>query len=821
MPRHAVTIPLARAGLPRFSISQPRSASAPEEFAAEELRRHLLAMCGTGPQLRNEERARGTDSGCTLFINDAAAAESAGIDVTGLQLNPESFHLETRGGNLYLLGGGPRGVLYGVYDLLESLGCRWFTPTSQHIPQKPDLALPALKRTGRPAFEFRDSWAWDGRDPLWWLRNRLNGWYTPIPGAWGGHMDYGLFVHTFHTLLPPDSYFAEHPEYFSLTGGQRRKESAQICLSHPDVLRLVTQNVLEHMRKNPQARLFSVSQNDCAGYCECPECQRIAEEEGSQSGPLLRFVNAVAAETVKHFPDNLIDTLAYQYTLDAPTHVRPHRNVRVRLCSICCCQGHGYGTCDHPESRRFLRALEAWSTITSQIYIWHYCTNFAHYPMPMADFDEINANLQLYKRKGVYGVFMQGMGQEGGGGESMALRIYVLSKLLWNPDQPVWPLIREFLQGVCGPAAAGVESYMQAFHRRVRQDRNLHPSLYDPPSHPLFNAATLAAAEKGLATARRAAQTPQAKLYVDMLQNGIDYARIWQTGTVFRLRGNRYSGDAKPADLKRLQAMVKTWKQAGVLTLQEGQPFELSLLKFSQRLSPHKVEWLQAGHQRVAVVPDLGGRLLEWHVAGRQWLMPADPENLWLLYPMNEGYSELVSYGMYHAIGWMEPYRVTRRSATAITLETELTGNMRLRRTYALTKEQLTITSTLSNRGNQAKRVQWGPGLHLQPAVALLEGAMLSFRTVAGEMVALPWADMPEGLGSSRVYEEQKRPDGELVAEFADGTRLTWSFDAELVQKAILGRASPKRLLGLDLRTDYRDLPPGKSLSATQRVAFG
>ena len=42
-------------------------------------------------------------------------------------------------------------------------------------------------------------------------------------------------------------------------------------------------------------------------------------------------------------------------------------------------------------------------------------------------------------------LFMQGGGEAGGGAESMALRGYVLGRLFWNPDQPVWPLVDEFL----------------------------------------------------------------------------------------------------------------------------------------------------------------------------------------------------------------------------------------------------------------------------------------------------------------------------------------------------------------------------------------
>ena len=319
-----------------------------------------------------------------------------------------------------------------MYQFLEDLGCRWFASDVSVVPTLGRIELPRIRKTGRPAFEFRDHFSFDAWDPQWSVRNRFNGNFTSAPSYMGGHDSYGLFVHTFYALLPPEEFFDQHPEYFSMVDGVRRRQTAQICLTNPDVLRIVTQRVLERMRSNPQAKIFSVSQNDFQGYCTCEQCNRVAENEGSQAGPVLHFVNAIAEQTSKEFPDKLIDTLAYEYTLKAPRHVRPGPNVRVRLCSIRCCQGHGYGTCDHPGSVEFLEALRDWSKITNQMYIWHYCTNFAHYHAPMADLDELHANINLYRKNGVHGLFMQGCGENGGGAESAALRAYLAGQAAYR-----------------------------------------------------------------------------------------------------------------------------------------------------------------------------------------------------------------------------------------------------------------------------------------------------------------------------------------------------------------------------------------------------
>ena len=802
---------LASGGLPEVAIVLPAQASAVEEYAAEELRRHLYAIIGAGPRLRGSAVHRSQTAGQAIYVNDHAAAEAAGIDIAALGLAPEAFHLETRDGKLYLLGGGPRGVLYGVYELLEMLGCRWYTPEITRIPRRNRLTLPPLRRTSAPAFEFRDMWNWDGQDPQWWTHNRLNGWYTKVPEYMGGHMTYDMFVHTFDRLVPPEEFFDRHPEYFSEIDGIRRRETSQLCLSNPDVLRLVTERVLARLRANPHAALISVSQNDCAGYCECPRCRAITEEEGAHSGPILRFVNAVAAATSQEFPHALIDTLAYWYSLDAPRLAKPHPNVRVRLCPINCCQGHAFGSCDHPESARFLRALEGWSKITEQMYIWHYCTDFAHYPLPMPDFDELHANINLYKQYGVYGIFMQGMGEEGGGGESMALRGYVQSRLFWNPAQPVWPIIDEFLAAYYGAAAPKVRVYLDTFHQFVREHRDVHPSLYDPPTAPLFDEANVRPADDALAAGAQLVQGEERRR-VHLLRDGLTYARVYRAAGQFQRDGDLYHGQASATDLQAFDAAIKDWQRAGLQRLREGTPFATTAQLLRNRLSAHRVVWLRDAKQEIAIVPSLGGRLLEWHAQGRQWLAPPDPDNTWMLYPMSEGYVEFAVLGMYAMQGWSEAYRL-KESANGLTLTTNLPGcDLRLTRRYRLLNGALHIDSRLENVGNIPHTAGWGAALHLSVSPA----ATISFTTPTGPL-SYQWDELPPDTGHALVLEAERLPGGAWTVETA-GCRLTHAWSGQPVARAILGRTASKDILGLDLRTANAMLQPGEAISVRQVI---
>ena len=52
----------------------------------------------------------------------------------------------------------------------------------------------------------------------------------------------------------------------------------------------------------------------------CDDCVAVYEEEGGHySGTMLRFVNAIARDVAKDYPNVYIDTFAYLQTASAPT----------------------------------------------------------------------------------------------------------------------------------------------------------------------------------------------------------------------------------------------------------------------------------------------------------------------------------------------------------------------------------------------------------------------------------------------------------------------------------------------------------------------
>jgi hypothetical protein len=232
------------------------------------------------------------------------AVRLAEPDFRAASLGDEEIVVRTRGRDLLLVGGSPRGTLYSVYTFLEDvLGCRWWTSEAWLIPRKPSLAVESVAIQYAPPLEYREPFWFPAFDPEWAARNKANGVRAGGGSRRGGHHVYEGFVHTFYSLIPPEKYFADHPDWFSEVEGRRTCENAQLCLTNEAMRRELVRNLKLRLHDNPEATIASVSQNDCYNNCACPRCRAVDEEEGSPAGSLLRFVNAVAADIQTDFPN--------------------------------------------------------------------------------------------------------------------------------------------------------------------------------------------------------------------------------------------------------------------------------------------------------------------------------------------------------------------------------------------------------------------------------------------------------------------------------------------------------------------------------------
>jgi hypothetical protein len=540
----ADNLTLATDGKSDYQIILPANASASEKRGAAELQTHIEKISGAKLPIASDAAPLPPHA---ILVGNTKATPGLLKDATPTTLGDEGFLLKTAGPHLIIYGSNVRGAMYGCSALLERLGVRWYTPKVTIIPFARTLTVPALDETHLPAFEYREAYISEAQEKDWAARVCLNGQHYPLDASTGGKVRYSHFVHTFDDLIPRD-LFVKHPEYFPLIKGKRTNGYVQRCLTNPDVIKLAKETALDWIAKDPDALIYSVSQNDTANWCECDECKKVTTQYGTHSGLYLWFVNQVAAEVEKKHPDKLIDTLAYQFTEAPPTGIVPRKNVRVRLCPIAACTAHAYETCTAPPTVAFLKNLRGWAGITDTLYIWHYNTDFAHFLMPFPDFGEFPADIRLYKKSGVKGIFFEGAYGPGGGGSFAELQAYLMAKLMWDPNLDERPIIKQWHTAVYGYAAPPMLEWFDLLHAKAA-DPKAHFFCYSNPGKAAFLTPDVIAAGDALFDKARAlaASNPLAAEYVEKARLGLRYTKLFQHPT---------TGDELAtfvADLKKLQ----------------------------------------------------------------------------------------------------------------------------------------------------------------------------------------------------------------------------------------------------------------------------
>lgn len=459
-----------------------------------------------------------------------------------------------------------------------------------------------------PSFSFRMAYLHPATDSAYAAEHRIR-WVRVKEGS--VDPEWGLWVHTMHRFVPP-AQFEAHPEYFAERNGVRVPD--QLCLSNPEVLRITVDSLRTMMARKPAARYWSVSQMDNYNHCQCALCHRTDSLDGSPSGSILRFANAVADS----FPDKVISTLAYQYSRSAPKVTKPRPNVNIMLCSIEEDRSRPIASRDQPGS--FTADLRAWSALTPaqrpgqapNIIVWDYVINFSHLVMPFPNWKVLAPNLQLFRDNGVPMMFEQGLSSPGG--EMPEFRTYLLAKLLWNPDLNVDSLRTHFMNAFYGDAGVYIDKYTRLLEAELDRSGKALTLYEHPQAHKngYLSPANLAR-YKVLFNSAEAAVMDEDTIYqwrVEDARLGIMYAELEIARAMPHAPNGLFEKDstgqwrAKPYYVELLDTFVARAKKHGHRLLHETRltPDEY-FTQFSDHLQHGAVSHLAVGKSITFVEP--------------------------------------------------------------------------------------------------------------------------------------------------------------------------------------------------------------------------
>lgn len=801
-------------------IFVPRQPTPTERVAAEELQFHLGLITGRDFAIRPESQRSGEHG---FFIGRCEAYALS--DAQWAELGEEGLIIRTHGADVQLAGD-RRGVLYAVSVFLEDyLGCRWFAADCMRVPTSGTITLPVIDVRHIPVLESRALDYPEHRDPAFAMRNRMTSANARLDAAHGGRVEYHPFVHSFDALVPRAEYFEQHPEYYALIDGERTATSAQLCLTNPDVLTVAKAKVRTWIAERPDAQFISVSQNDNGRYCQCENCSALAEHEGSQAGPLLHFVNAIAADIGHDHPDKIIDTLAYRYTRKPPEHVRPAANVTVRLCSIECCFSHPIDGC--PENASFMEDLRGWSEICRRLSIWDYVISYRHTLAPWPNLYVLQPNIRTFVDHGVTSIYEEA-NYFSRGGEMAALRAYIMAKTLWDPDYDTDHAIDEFLPAYYGAAATHVRRYIDLLHERFADGRGAHITIWQSDPHDYLDVQFVAEAHALFARARAAVRDDPTRLRrVRLVHLGVIYMTLFET-PVYERRGDRLIWRAAPP--AGIDAWQEFWEVVTIERIthhQEGRPMDtinhvhipggaknpitLTRIPMPAEVAIHR---LSNREVQVELLPSFGGRIhaLTSRRTGRDWFKGNHPDGYTLL---AQSGSELYSQRSWRSPGWAAPFTVTQRSDRHIVMHTVLDDGLELERRITLAGgARVLCRDTLRNTSDEPREAT----LRIHPVFDMVRPAStrIMLRSAAGRdhAVDLPRpTDTEASTADLTLQGEQAPADWWGIADEASGERVVHRVIAGEVGRYFVSVDDALRQLSLELWSPTRTLNRGEQIA--------
>lgn len=525
----AEPIRLAENGKSSYVILIGANPNITERFAAEELQKYLEKITGAKLPIS-------TDAGRSPFL---AVGECARLDVPSRYEGDDGYRIRTRGTNVAIKGTIPRGTLYGVYDLLERLGCYWFSPDaegmkghSEFVPSKPTLTVPPIDVLEQPLMKYRK------RDP--------GGYYSP--DSWNLIIDFmgksranSIALHTkiyeesrdqiktelekhgmrleigkhgiMPELLPQGKYFAAHPEWFGMIAGKRTDDGRVVFeTTNPDAVAAFTSNLVAYLKTRPEVDAFQIWPPDGCKWSQSPESLAAGPPSERMALLVQQASKAVKAANLK----TRIMLIAYQQIIDPPKNMAFDKDTIVDFCPITRDYSIPLDDKRSAVNERLNAALLGWTkNFPGEVVHYSYYSKGSWCSLPVAEPEQIASDVKYWRKIGECGTDIYCPP-----GDWLAREIHHLSfaRASWDANFDAAKWYDSYLKIRYGAADAMKQYYKAAtvvsLNGLIPQSAKGKPSDYT---------ALVEQARKSIAEAMAKADTSEAKWAVKTLSWEPDY----------------------------------------------------------------------------------------------------------------------------------------------------------------------------------------------------------------------------------------------------------------------------------------------------------
>lgn len=390
------------------------------------------------------------------------AAEAAGI------IRREDYDKLKEGGCFYrveagkagIIGKRPGGIPLGAIEFLRSSGIIYISQSQLVYPDA--LHIPAGEKLTNPGIPFRNNVAVPFMDRLG---------YTDIHEFANGYKigGYREGIHSGPRFLPYAEFHKEHPEFFAMQPDGKRLRKIQgkrfdvhFCVSNKDAQKIIANRMIELFRSEPNSSAFNLLGGDGGNqYCRCPECLKW----GTPGERNIRWVNAIAERVAKEFPDRKIVAMAYVDTRKPPQNIQLHNNILVAYCPYEPAWMNHFIT-EHPGNREGWQEIRDWEKLCpKQMAAFTYPISYREalniWPVFRQNYDLCRYFAEHHYRMLMFCGYadLRNGGRIPARQSFAALGIYILNRVMINPETDVKNEINFFMKHYYGPAALEMLTY--------------------------------------------------------------------------------------------------------------------------------------------------------------------------------------------------------------------------------------------------------------------------------------------------------------------------------------------------------------------------
>jgi hypothetical protein len=380
-------------------------------------------------------------------------------------LRLDSYSLLRSNGALAITGIGKDGPLFGVAAFLDKVvGIRFYIPGEQFtcMPEKPEISVGHIDIISEPYVASCFMSGIELNDPAArsWLT--LNG---------GFRRKGGTHQHNMFAMFPPEKYADKYPEIYPIIAGKRhipaspKDQAWQINFTEPRTLEIAEQSVLEFLKDNPDFAYATMSINDgydvsqdevTQAYIKAYQEKNPGKEsrDRATSAMYWEFITKLGNRLLSSAPGKKLVCLAYALTRFPPEQKLPPNIVVFTNYHVAELPTEGIAT---PGKTPLEGWLEPWLKVTEHFgnHDWYQGSG---YLLPRIYSGYWSVFLRALKTK-VKDPYMHVECYPNWGLDGP--KLWVLTRLWWDPSQDPDKLTQQFCDDMFGPGALPMAAYFR------------------------------------------------------------------------------------------------------------------------------------------------------------------------------------------------------------------------------------------------------------------------------------------------------------------------------------------------------------------------